>query len=173
MSTPSTTDASPVAPVRLALDRMTGYAEGLLGDFPEDRWLWRPGPDMNHAAWLVSHLAIYPDFVLESIGRGDLAQPRDGAAERYGHGSPCTDDPAEYPSRDEGAAWFLERHRTLSKALEDLDPDVLAHPYPDEARRASWPTVGAGLVFMACTHPPIHLGQISMLRRLAGRPRLF
>lgn len=157
--------------IRTCLDRSIGYGEALLKDIPADTFALMPHPTMNHPAFVVGHLSLYPHRMFRIIGRQDLVRERPGYEDLFKAGAPCLDDPARYPSKDDLVPYFLEGYRSLSTALETLSDDVLARENPMEGRmRELFPTIGKALNFMANNHVMMHLGQISAWRRAVGLP---
>lgn len=155
-----------VPAVRLTI----GLAQSMVADIPPDKFARKPeGVDTNHPAWALGHLSIYPDTVLEFIGRSDLADPDDRFGELFKAGSECCDDAAGsiYPGKDEIVARFTERMNTVADALEVVDEAALAKAndavFPDKL-----PTVGAAANFLLGHHVMLHLGQISAWRRSMG-----
>ncbi len=146
-----------------------GYAEMLVADITAAQFAVMPFPNMNHPAFCLGHLAIYPDRVLELIGCGELAAPKQGYAELFAAGIECGGDPEQYPNKDEIVEYYLERHGVVAEALGGVGDDVFAGENPAEGRfKEMLPTVGAAVNFLMNNHPMAHLGQVSAWRRVMG-----
>jgi hypothetical protein len=120
---------------------------------------------------VFGHLALYPDRVLEMLGRSDLAQPvPEGWDDLFGFKSACQHDPdgSVYPSLEEVVTRFKARHDTLVNALAEADDAALEKENPNENMRDMFPTIGAQATFMVTSHAMMHLGQISTWRRCMG-----
>jgi hypothetical protein len=164
-----TTTTTSVEPIRSCLLVTTGYGQMLVADVPAEQFAHQPHPGMNHPAFCLGHLAIYPDNALELIGAGDLANPDPTFDKLFAAGIECVADPAGCPTKDEIVSRYVERHGVLAAALEDVSEAVLRRDNPAEGRfREMCPTVGAALNFYANCHQMIHLGQLSAWRRVMG-----
>lgn len=152
-----------------SLNRTVAYATVLCKDIPAGRFAHMPHPKMNHPAFNLGHLSLYPNRVLTTLGRGDLVRELDGWQEIFGAGVECVDDAPRYPDKDAIVSAFTERHGALARALEDVSDEVLFRENPTEGRfREMFPTVGAAVTFMCGSHTMMHLGQISAWRRAIG-----
>ncbi len=149
------------------------YAEALLNGVTPDKFAVTPdGVDTNHPAWIIGHLALYPDYmILPTIGRADLALDVDEWNTKYGHGSECVSDPDGkiYPSMDELVTRFSERHKLAQEQVLACDDALLGAALPDDHRfKGRMSTVGAVVNFMFNDHVMMHLGQLSAWRRIMG-----
>lgn len=151
--------------------RMIGYADLLTKDIPADQFARQPqGINASSPAFVIGHLATYPDRMLATIGKParDLARYN----ELFDAGKECRDDPEGtiYPPKEELLTLFFERHNALMEALPTLDAAVFTqpNPHPNERFREMFPTIGAMLAFMLLSHTFMHLGQISTWRRVMG-----
>lgn len=149
-----------------------GYAETILkGIKPEDFARMPKGAQTNHPAWVYGHLAIYPDNLLEMLGRKDLAKPDARFKELFDNGTPCKDDPSGsiYPKMEVITARYFERTDAAIKALAEADDGALTKTLTDDWAK-SFPTVGSRFDFLLGGHSMMHLGQISAWRRMMGLP---
>lgn len=152
-------------PLRLEI----GYAERLVADIPEQSFAHMPHPTMNHPAFCLGHLSLYPNRALGLIGRSDLIVEKPGYDALFKAGVECIEQDGRYPSKDEITAYFFERHRALADALDETDEEVFQRENPTEGRfREMLPTVGAAVGFLTGGHLMVHLGQISGWRRAMG-----
>ena len=159
-----------VAPSLVAVMRL---ADLLVQDIPALEFGRMPeGVMTNSPAFCFGHLAIYPDRLLEMVGRGDLAAPDERFVELFAAGKDCVDDPrgTVYPSKDVIVERFRARHTALVGVLADVPDEVMSRGNPQEKYRDRFPTIGAMVVFLVCAHPMLHLGQVSAWRRIKGMP---
>ncbi|GAB4550385.1 MAG: DinB family protein [Phycisphaerales bacterium] len=152
--------------------RTFGLAQQLVMGIPADRFARCPEgcPTMNHPAFIVGHLSIYPDRVCTIIGREDLASPREGYEGLFSPQARNQDDPSGtiYPSMDEIVGYFTERHESLMNVLPGVTDETMQGEMPIERFREVFPTVGAGVSFLVGPHLMMHLGQLSAWRRAEG-----
>lgn len=155
-----------VPPTRMAM----GLFEKMLREIPAEKFARKPqGVNMNHPAWILGHLSIYPDYVVESVGRKELAEPDEAMTALCKDGTECRDDAdgSIYPSKDALIDRFLSRMNTALDAIERTDDAVLAGPNTMFGQE-SMPTLGALLNFLTAHHMMMHMGQVSAWRRMMG-----
>lgn len=152
------------------------YAEGLLkGINPADFGKKPKGIDFSTPAFNYGHLSIYPERVLEMIGRPELMRKDEKWTELFAAGKPCQDDPAAtiYPPMDEIVRRFNERYEAAVKAVREAPDEVFYKPNPNEKMRDMIPTAGGVVAFMLDGHIHNHLGQVSVWRRIMGLGSAF
>lgn len=150
------------------------YAEMLLKDIPADKFAHMPHPSMNHPAFCIGHLALYPDKTFDLIGMSDLKVEKPGYAELFEASATCVDDPGAYPPKDEIVAYFFDRHQAIQQALPEVPEATLQQPMTGEGRAAQmFQTVGSAVNFYMNNHNMMHLGQISAWRRAVGLPSVM
>jgi hypothetical protein len=147
------------------------YAEMLLGGITPETFARKPeGIDTNSPAFCFGHLTIYPELILEAIGRKDLAIDFADYQELFGAGKECVDDPdgTIYPAMESILARFRERHAVAMEAIASTSDSEMLKENPRERTRPFLPTVGAALGFYLAGHMFTHLGQVSAWRRCMG-----
>ena len=170
-----TTTASPTGQAIVdCLKLCTGYGEMLTKDIPADQFAHMPHPTMNHPAFCIGHLAIYPNRVLEFVGHADRIVPKDGYEDLFKAGVDCVDDPGRYPGKDELMAYYVDRHTVVAEILPDVPAEVFTQPNPVEGRFSEMvPTIGAAVNFLMTAHHMVHLGQLSSWRRAMNLPSVM
>jgi hypothetical protein len=152
-----------------ALSVTLDYAKALLEPIPDGIFAHLYHPQVNHPAFCVGHLAIYPDKALAMMGRHDLVRPLPIDESVFKDGAPCVEQDGRYPSKEILLPLFLDRYTVLIGALQEFPEARLADLNPMEGRmREMFPTLGAVLNFLLNNHVMMHLGQVSAWRRLAG-----
>ncbi|MDX2116319.1 MAG: DinB family protein [Planctomycetota bacterium] len=150
-----------------------GYAQALLKDIKPADFARQPkGIDTNHPAFVFGHLAIYPDRLLEMLGRADLARPDAHYVDLFAAGKPCTDDPQGkiYPEMEQIVARFNTRYEALNPVLAEIPNEVFEGVNPNEKHRDRFPTLGMFTAFLVGSHIMMHMGQVSAWRRCMGLP---
>jgi hypothetical protein len=129
--------------------------------FDDADWLRRAGPG-NHAQWLLGHLASTRRWALREFGQAAEEQPWE---QHFGMGkqpSLQSDDISPALLR-EAFGKNGEALRRYLASLTDVQAAAPFKPFPDGSR-----TVG-GVAHFLHFHETYHLGQIGLLRRLAGK----
>ncbi len=158
-----------MATIVACMDRTLGYGEALLKDIPAEKFAHSPVPNLNHPAFNIGHLSLYPDHIFKLMGRPELTKPKEGWEDRFKAGAVCENDPSKYPGKEELVAHYLDRYRALAEFLREEADDVLERDNPAEGRfKEIFPTMGIVINFMANNHQMMHLGQISTWRRMIG-----
>lgn len=147
------------------------YTQMLLADVPQEKMCEQPGGLTNHPTWIVGHLAISCNFTGQLLGFDPVCPPE--WDKLFGMESQPTNNPSQYPSKDELTKKLQEGHARAAKAFGEVAAEDLAKPNPVESLSPMFPTVGDMAVFMLTSHEAIHLGQISAWRRAQGLPSVF
>jgi uncharacterized damage-inducible protein DinB len=140
------------------------FLDQLVQGFDEADWHRRAGAG-NHAQWLLGHLAVTRRWALRLAGQ---ATEEEAWEAHFGQGrapGPQGDDIAPELLREA----FLkagERLRAHLASATQTQADAPMREFPDGSR-----TMGAGMHFLHF-HESYHLGQIGLLRRVAGKPGL-
>jgi hypothetical protein len=159
-----------VAPLLHAWSLNLGYAKRLVADIPDDKMALQPAPEMNHAAWVLGHLACTADMLGAMIGTKPVCPP-DWAALFDWNSSPSS-DAARYPSKATLLNALEEAHNCIAAALPSIPEDRWAETTPLEAVRGFLPTMGDCFIFVMAAHENMHLGQLSAWRRVQGMGRV-
>jgi hypothetical protein len=147
-----------------------GYAKRLVADIPDDKMARQPAPEMNHAAWVLGHLACTADMLGAMIDLKPVC-PADWAP-RFDWNSSPEDDVARYPSKATLLKALEDAHGGIAAALPSIPESRWTETTPIEAVRGFLPTMGDCFVFVMAAHENIHLGQLSAWRRVQGMGRV-
>ena len=139
------------------------FLERLVGDFTEADWRYTDAVGHN-ARWIVGHLAGYRNQVASLIGLEPRATPWAAA---FARGTSAADLPEDV---DPGVlvASFHAAQAAVAGGWEAVTEADLAKPFGRTLPDGS-DTVGDAIRFFAW-HEAYHLGQLGLLRRLAGKP---
>ena len=158
-----------------SLQLSLGYADRLLKGITAERFprcsvVGGRMVDSNHPAFVYGHLSLYAPKILHQIDAP--APPLPGNFEiRFSKDATCVDDRDLdlYPSMDEVMTFFLEGHRMVTGALRSTPDDLFQQPNPAEGRMKDlFPTIGSVQTFYCGGHMMMHLGQVSVWRRMEG-----
>lgn len=146
-----------------------GYTDALLKGIEDAQFSHMPRPDINSPAFNIGHLSVYGDRMCAMLGRNDLVTPMPYDAELFKAGAPCVDEPGRYPGKSTLVETFLARQRNAIEAMRSADDAALLAENPAEGRfKELFPTVGSAVSFLLVGHVTMHLGQISVWRRVMG-----
>lgn len=142
------------------------YAGLLVNQIPDPQMAEQPKPAMNHAAWVIGHLANTCDFMGSMLDLDPACPP--SWSDLFGGGSTPTNDRARYPDKQTLLDALANGHQRVGEAFAQATAAALAAPLPNEKMRQRFATVGKLLVFGLTAHEMVHLGQLSAWRRANG-----
>lgn len=151
------------------------YANRLVADLSPDKMALQPnglpgaGKPMNHAAWVLGHLAFVADFYATVLGGGQPAAPKHWG-ELFGMNSAPQPDASQYPAKDDLLKALVAGRDRLIAVARAKPADFWSQPVADEKRRARFASNTVLAVHMLVNHDAIHLGQLSAWRRALGLP---
>jgi hypothetical protein len=151
---------------------MHGYLQNVVAEYSEaDLQAVLPGA-VNSPGYVLGHLAISNDFAL-----GLLNQPKvcsEGWGTAFGPGSDPTKMQIPYPSKQILLDTIRQGHERVIAAVPQADPVAMAQPQTFPFfRGTAIKTVGDCVALLMTTHFSLHVGQLSLMRRMAGYPPLF
>ena len=159
-----------LAPLLHAWNLNLGYAKRLVADIPDSGMALQPAPGMNHAAWVLGHLACTADMLGAMIGEKPVCPPEWTAL--FDWNSTPSSDASRYPSKAVLLEALENAHARLAAALAGIPESRWTEPTPIEEIRGFLPTLGDCFVFVMAAHENIHLGQLSAWRRVQGLGRV-
>lgn len=125
----------------------------------------------HHAMWIAGHLAV-AEGRLHKMLRG-IPNPVESWKPQFDWGSEPVDELNVYPPFDEVVA-KLQKLRTATLALiDEVGEEGLNKPTKCQPPGLNgFETVGSAILTIAC-HACGHLGELSILRAAANKPRAF
>lgn len=142
------------------------YLRRLVADVPDEQLTCQPAGAVNHPAWVIGHLVHSCEGMGGVLGLAPWL-PEDWTS-RFGYGSVPTADRGAYPGKSDLLRMLDDGQGRVSEALTRIDEKELAAPLPDEACRAVFPTLGHAVVHILGPHAAVHVGQVSVWRRVMG-----
>jgi hypothetical protein len=146
-----------------------GMVDSFLKDFSDAEMLFRPAKTANHAIWQMGHLANSVRGMVTMCDPGVTFPFEDDS--RFGKSKASIDDPAFFPGKVELLGRFNQAMDIAAGWVAKLSDVELAKPTPERIQ-AFAPTVGA-LAMLLASHPFMHIGQFTVMRRALGKPILF
>ncbi len=121
---------------------------------------------INNMKWIAGHLL---NTRVASISRMVGGEPFTGYTDQFGRGNGY-DPKATYPALDELVSQWKQRSGEISERLGHMSVDALAGAAPFAAP-VSDDTLKGTLSFLI-SHEAYHIGQLSILRKMAGSPAM-
>lgn len=129
--------------------------------------LIQPQPGGNCFNWNLGHLMLANEQTLRLLGQPPVLG--EAALARYARGSQPLRDAAEaLPIEKLLVAWD-ESCARIEEGMAKFPPERLAEPAPFSPRNNPHETVGS-LLTILMFHQAGHTGQLTLLRRMAGKP---
>ena len=139
------------------------FLNRLVGDFTEADWAYRD-PAGHDPRWLVGHITTYRVRVAQLMGQPIPSAPWEAS---FGRGKSSADVPGDLDIQAVLAA-FHASSAAIAEGWEALTPAMLAEPFGRTLPNGT-DTLGGAIQFFNW-HEAYHLGQLGLLRRLAGKP---
>jgi hypothetical protein len=159
-----------LAPLLHTWNLNLGYAKRLVADISDERMAFQPAAHMNHAAWVLGHLACTADMLGAMIGVQPVCPPEWVA--HFDWNSSPSGDASLYPAKAVLLKALEDAHAGIAAALPSVSETRWSEPTPIEAVRGFLPTLGDSFVFVMAAHENMHLGQVSAWRRVQGLGRV-
>jgi DinB superfamily len=165
--------------VLTVFDLGLGTAKKLVADLTDEQMCAQPVPGrvMNHAAFILGHLAWTSDQGVNLLkastpaaaALGDSAWNDAAWKELFAINAKPLSDPKSYPSKEKLLTALEDGHTRFATAMKGVTPEILAQPAPERVR-SRFPTLGHLLIALLTSHEAGHLGQLSAWRRALGLP---
>jgi hypothetical protein len=147
-----------------------GYAKRLVADIPDDSMAAQPAPGMNHATWVLGHLACTADMLGTMIDLTPECPPE--WTSMFDWNSTPSSHASLYPAKVALLKALEDAHARVAAAVQCVPESRWATETPLEAVRGFLPTMGDCFVFVMAAHENMHLGQLSAWRRVQGMNRV-
>ena len=150
-----------------------GILERMIEDVSDEELAAQPIPKMNPPRWILGHLSIANDLVLQMLEADGVCPP--GWREAFGPGSVPNAGGAPTPSKAELLGVMRQQFERFKAASSNVTQDILAKPHAArlEVLQKVFPTRGELIAQMVSGHFALHLGQLSAWRRATGRAAMF
>ncbi len=155
-----------------ALNRQAGRMQALLADIPDDRLADPCGGGVNHPAWIMGHILLVEQEIIEVVLGGKAAWSMDTEMrDMYNLGSKPGSDLRRYKSK----SFCLP---LLQKSLATMCDLVVAIPESELLRANPHPVFchysprKIDSLMAVPAHRAYHAGQIATWRKLQGMPHI-
>lgn len=147
-----------------------GQIQKASADIPEEQMREQPH-GVNPPVWILGHLVTTMNTVLKLIG-----QPTVGPEEYrtwFGPNSKLDALPAQLPTKAQLLGQISELSERVLVELPKLSDDDLNKPNATGFRPEQLPTMRDVFEVLLLTHPMLHVGQLSVWRRLQNLPQFI
>jgi hypothetical protein len=146
-----------------------GYARRLVADLSDEQLTKEPVSDcvLNHAAFVIGHLAWVCDFGATLLGENAAIDPN--WREIFSSAAKPSVDRSVYPTKTILFKAYEDAHTRLASVALAATPEKLQE-LPPERFRSRFQTVAHFVLHMLTNHEAVHLGQLSAWRRACGLP---
>jgi uncharacterized damage-inducible protein DinB len=149
------------------------YLKELLADLPETELDHQVDPTSHSIRWILAHLAMAGDLGLGGIFGKPTVCPKTWHVAYGPKSQPGTNERVK-PSKEELLTTIETVYKNLCESARAGDAEKLAANHTLELLFGTpLVTVHDLVAHLLATHFAIHVGQLSALRRQAGRPPLF
>jgi len=136
----------------------------MLSEISDEEARRMPNTTLSPIIWQVGHLAVANTNFIQRVGvtSATTLPERYPALFKTGTGGA-----ADYPPLGEVVRAFEDTHEALMRVAAEANLDA-----PNDGPRGFWNNVAGAFAF-ADVHRWYHIGKITSLRALLGKPRLF
>ncbi|MEO0513349.1 MAG: DinB family protein [Planctomycetota bacterium] len=145
-------------------------SEGFLGGLEGAAFFKLFAEGGGNAAYAAGHIAFTDDSVLTMIA-GQESELTEAEKTLFGGGATPSEQPSDYPSRQRILELFAERREKLLAYFRGLGDDELTAAV--EGPMAQFGDTRAKLMASLAWHEAMHAGQLTVIRRQQGLPRVF
>jgi len=157
--------------IRSSADFSTMVLKTYISDLDDADLMCRPGPACNHLAWQLGHLISSEVYLLNQVAPGRETKLPEGFSDTHSKAMCGCDDANQFCDKQTYVELFDTVRAASSAALGEFPESALDDPSP-EAFRDFCPTLGDMFTLIA-THPMMHAGQFTVVRRQLGKPVLI
>ena len=153
---------------RALIQEQTNASHGIikhcLADISDEEACRIPNAALSPIIWQVGHLALVNLAFIKRAGIVTAASVPESYGGLFATG---TGGKADYPALESVVKTMDDTHDALIRAVGEANLDAV-----NEGPRGLWNNV-AGMFAFSTTHRWYHIGKITTLRALLGKPRLF
>lgn len=147
------------------------YTKKLADGIDESEMDAQPAPGLNTPRWIFGHLAVSGDFAAKWLGAP--TQCPKAWYKAFGPGTSPDAPVSPPPTKQELLAVIEKIYHAVTTAAKTASPEALAKPHTFAPVLEAFPTIADFLAHLMTTHPMLHLGQLSVWRRLRGKPAVL
>ncbi len=148
-----------------AMARSRRVSSKILENIPDDKYLYQPFPDTNHAMWTMGHLACADEFFLNKLG-GKPFKKFEQWNKIFFKNSKPSPKASDYPPLAEVKEAFATNRENLVAWFKSLNEAALLKPLPEEIK--GFALHHADAMNALAWHEGLHTGQLTVVRKSLG-----
>lgn len=158
--------------IRIAMNSATYVLNLSLSDLSDADLLLRPVANANHIAWQLGHLISGERYlVTQQLPEARYPELTADFLKNHSKEAAQADGPAGFLTKSEYQSLFEQVRSATLAVLDSLSDADLDRPTLGQIAGFA-PKLG-GVLMLVANHPHMHIGQITVVRRLLGKPVLF
>lgn len=150
--------------IQLSLGASHQIVKQTLSEISDEEARRMPNTTLSPIIWQVGHLAAANWNFIQRVGGTSAVTLPEHYLALF---KPGTGGAADYPPLSEVVKTFDDTHEALMRVVAEANLDAA-----NEGPRGSWNNVAGAFAF-SNVHRWYHIGKITSLRALLGKPRLF
>ncbi|MFN0132965.1 MAG: DinB family protein [Phycisphaerales bacterium] len=140
-------------------------SEGIVKDFPDEKFTTQNHAADNHPTWALGHLASTDGWIAGVLGIPGVKVP-ESYGTLFGQGSKPDRDAKKYPAPAELRQVWAETHAAVMKWFESAPESALQGDLKEKT--GGFATDPIDLMFKIAWHEGWHMGQVATLRKALG-----
>lgn len=142
-------------------------------DLTPAEMMFQPRPGLNHATWLLGHIIFSENNLILRWCAGESLMPEE-YSKLFAIRTKPRSDPSLYPAKETLLSTLAQVHARALEVVKGLSPAELDErpqgyeEMPQGAQAHFWSK--AACIYGHAVHEAGHVGQITLLRRLLGKP---
>jgi uncharacterized damage-inducible protein DinB len=155
--------ATSTASLKAQFDLHTRLFNNVTEGITEDDSHNHNSENTNHIKWIAGHLL---NTRISTLARITGGQPDESYAAQFGRGV-ALDPKAKYPPIEEIRSKWNDTAAAISEGINNMPEEALAAKSPVQAPIAD--DTFRGLLSFLISHEAYHVGQLGILRKMAGK----
>lgn len=152
------------------LQWVRGVSNGMLKDWPKDKWTYQSSPKENHALWAMGHLAQTDAWIAGVLGIPGVDM-KEAWSPLFGQKSSPSTDAAKYPNADEVKAWFDANREKLLAGVAKLSDAQLGASLKEKT--GGFANDGFDALLKTAWHEGWHMGPVATARKTLALPSIM
>lgn len=147
-----------------------GVSEGMLKEWPVEKYCHQTSPADNHPVWVLGHIASTDVWIASLFGAPGVTVP-ESYGKLFGQGAKPTANLSDYPPVAEVRGHFDRTREALLAFVGKMTDAQLTAPLAEKT--GNFATDGLDALLKVSWHEGWHFGQVATLRKSLGLPLIM